>query len=391
MNGFKKICAALVGMVFFAAGILKLMDPLGTGLIVQEYLKFFHLTFLSGLATASGLAVSLFETILGAALICGIRRRAVAKISLVILLIFSVITAILWIAGAQMDCGCFGNFVQLKPWQSFVKNLVLLGLWSLAFLPMKDLGEPRKAKYAAFAIGAVSVALFGLYSALSLPLVDFGTYKPGTELLGASDENFDDITGAVYSKNGREGVFTPDCPPDSTWKFVRYETYDRGFIDSDAPRPLLSFYDASGAYADSLALSGKVMLVSAYAPEKLSAARLKKISGFASAAQKNGFTLLFLVAGSPETSAINEPALAAGTYFADRLALLNLNRSNGGVTFVSDGLICDKWSARALPKDEHLASLAQKDPVEYMGAQSRKGKVRLQAFLLYTFAAMLLL
>ena len=391
MNGFKRICAVIIGTVLFISGVLKLMDPLGTSLIVEDYLRFFHVGFLAGAAGVFGVALSLFESILGAILITGIWRKFAAIASLCILGLFTIITAVIWIAGASFDCGCFGEALHLEHWQSFVKNVVLLGLWAAAFLPLKDLGEPQKIKYVSFGIGAASVALFCLWSLLSVPLVDFTSMKPGTELNGAAKENFDDITAAVYEKNGREGAFTPDCPPDSSWTFVRYENYSRGFTDSTAALQTLSFYNAAGEYADSLATEGRVMVVSAWNPGKISAKRMAAIEQFASAAEKKGFSVLYLVAGTPETLESASPALADITFFADRRTLMTLNRSNGGASFISEGNIVAKWAAGALPDGKELGKLARRDPVEYMMKSSNKGKVRLQGFLLYTFAVMLLL
>jgi uncharacterized membrane protein YphA (DoxX/SURF4 family) len=391
MNGFKRICAVILGSVLFIAGALKLMDPVGSQLIVQEYLKFFHLNFLSFAAGVSAIAFAFFEAVLGAALIAGVWRKVVAIISLALLGVFTIITAILWMVGPVMDCGCFGEALHLEHWQSFVKNIILLGLWAIAFLPLNKLDKPQKIKYVSFGIAAISLALFSLFSLLSIPIVDFTELKSGTELYGAFDENFDDITAAIYEKDGREGAFTPDCPPDSTWTFVRHESYSRNIIDDNASVKILSFCDAAGVYADSLALKGQVMVISSYNPDKLSEKRLEAMGQFASMASQTGYTVLFLVAGTPETVDINEPSLAAGTYFADRTSLMTLNRSNGGVTYISDGLITAKWSAGALPDGEELGKILNKDSVEFMMSRTGKGKIRLQGFLLYTFAVMLLL
>ena len=391
MNGFKRICAVITGTVLFIAGVLKLMDPLGTSLIVEEYFRFFHLSFLAGTSGVAGVVLALFESVLGASLITGIWRKFAAIASVCLIGLFTLVVAILWIAGAKFDCGCFGDALHLEHWQSFVKNVVLLGLWAAAFLPLKDLGEPQKIKYVSFGIGAASVALFCLWSLLSIPLVDFTSLKPGTELNGAAKENFDDITAAVYVKNGREGAFTPDCPPDSTWTFVRYENYSRGLTDTTAAVQTLSFYNAAGEYADSLATEGRVMVLSAWNPGKISAKRMASLESFAKAAEQAGYRVLYLVAGTPETLESASPALADITFFADRRMLMTLNRSNGGASYVSEGNIVAKWAAGALPNGDELGKLAKRDPVEYMMKRGNKGKVRLQGFLLYTFAVMLLL
>ena len=57
-HSFRRFCALLIGLVFFLSGMLKLMDPVGTGLKVAEYLRFLHLGFLSPLGKASGVAVA---------------------------------------------------------------------------------------------------------------------------------------------------------------------------------------------------------------------------------------------------------------------------------------------------------------------------------------------
>ena len=43
-NKVRRLCAVIVGLVFFVAGILKLMDPVGSMLIVREYFSFLHLS-----------------------------------------------------------------------------------------------------------------------------------------------------------------------------------------------------------------------------------------------------------------------------------------------------------------------------------------------------------
>ena len=39
MLKISRFCAILVGLVLLASGLLKLLDPVGTGLIVQEYCR----------------------------------------------------------------------------------------------------------------------------------------------------------------------------------------------------------------------------------------------------------------------------------------------------------------------------------------------------------------
>ena len=54
----KRFCGFITGIVFFLSGIVKLLDPVGAGLVVSEYFNFLHIPFLDPIAkqTASFLA-----------------------------------------------------------------------------------------------------------------------------------------------------------------------------------------------------------------------------------------------------------------------------------------------------------------------------------------------
>ena len=57
MKFLRWLCRIAFALTFILSGILKLIDPVGTGLIVKEYLAFMHLGFLSGAAVGLGIAL----------------------------------------------------------------------------------------------------------------------------------------------------------------------------------------------------------------------------------------------------------------------------------------------------------------------------------------------
>ena len=339
MNGFKRICAVIIGMVLLVAGILKMMDPVGSGLVMDEYLNFFHLGFLKGGSRLIACALALIESLLGAALIAGVWRKVVAIVSGGLLALFTILTIILYLAKPDMDCGCFGEIIHLNHTQTLLKNLALDALWCLAFIPIGRLGLPQRVKYVSFSLAAVSLVLFLLFSALSIPLRDYTSFKPGTEL----DEH-----------------------------------------------PLY-FYDANYVYADSLATEGKVMVVSAY--DALEKTQTDRIAEFSRVASESGYTVLLLMASTPDELSEEgiSPALLSGTYFGDRKELLTLNRSNGGVTYIADGQVIRKWAFRSLPDAEELATIKDKAPMDVLLARQNRTRALFQGFTLYVFAVLMLL
>ena len=383
-HSFRRFCAILIGLVFLASGLLKLLDPVGTGLIVSEYFKFFHLGFLQGTAKALGMALSLVEAITGAALISGVFRKTTAIVTSVLVVFFTIITLILWIAKPEMDCGCFGEAIHLSHGQTLLKNLVLLALAALAFIPFQNFGVPRKGKYVAFFLAIPSLIFALCHNARHLPMIDFTEFAPGTELFASLDNDYQEMDGKVptfiYERNGQRGSFTLDALPDSTWTFVGVDTLSRSGMYKNASKPVLSFRDAEGEYQDELAVLGKVMVFSVYDPED---ADWDRIRTQAAEARVCGATPLILAVPGEDTP--------EDVYLADYKPLITLNRANGGATYFNDGELISKWSPRDVPEGEELRSLLDREPVVASTDFIVGRRIRAQGFALYLLALLLLL
>ena len=380
----RRLCAILIGLVFLASGLLKLLDPVGTGLIVSEYFKFFHLGFLQGTAKALGMVLSLVEAITGAALISGVFRKTMAVITSILVVFFTVITLILWIANPEMDCGCFGEAIHLSHGQTLLKNIVLLALAAAAFLPFQNFGVPRKGKYVAFFLAVPSLIFALCYNALHLPMIDFTEFAPGTELFASLDNDYQEMDGKVptfiYERDGQRGSFSLDALPDSTWTFVGVDTLSRSGMYKNASKPVLSFRDAAGEYQDEQAVLGKVMVFSVYDPDD---ADWDRVRSQAAEARACGATPLILSVPGEDTP--------QDVYLADYKPLITLNRANGGATYFNDGELILKWSPRDVPEGEELKGLLDREPVAASTDFIVGRRIRAQGFTLYLLALLLLL
>ena len=383
----KRFCGFVTGFVFFIGGILKLMDPVGAGLVMGEYLDFLHMGFLGFSAKVLGTAFALAETVIGTALITGVWRKTTGIAAMAFQAFFTLLTLVLVIFNPEMDCGCFGEAIHLTHMETFLKNIVLCILLCAYFFPMKMLGHPQKRKYVSFGIVTVSVTAFMIYSWMYIPLMNFTDYKPAAALkAGQTADSGEDMFEAVfvYEKDGNEQTFDLNHLPDSTWNFVRTETAAVSEHESDGLIDL-SFYNESGEYMDELAVDGKVMVVSVY-DTKIGSHGWEEILGFMTDAEAAGFNTLLLVSGTaPEDQAPDN------LYHADRKTLLAMNRSNGGVTYFSNGYLVRKWARRGAPDFEELLEIASEDETETIIYHDTKGSLGFQGFLLYVFAVMLLL
>lgn len=394
----RRFCTFLIGLVLFFAGSLKLMDPVGTGLIVTEYLRFLHLGFLQPAAPAIGITLSLAEALTGTALLTGTFRKAAALLASLLILLFTGLTLAVLLRNPDMDCGCFGEAIHLTHLQSFLKNAVLLLLALCAFVPFKAFGRPRPRKYIAF--GLIAAGLIGglVRSALKLPAIDFTPFAPSAELYASQDNptQADDglLPAYIYEKDGKRGAFALHTLPDSTWTFVGIDTLQRSNYIPPTHIPILAFTDADGEYQDERATLGKVIALSVYEPAALDPEQWHDLGEFGKMAARSGMTPLYLVAASPEQTVLwNIPqSVRNAMYQADPRTLVSLNRSNGGATYIDDGVIVRKWARGFLPEEKDIRWLVESaDPTDETVSTVTRGRLRYQGFLLYSFALMLLL
>lgn len=393
----KRFCGFITGFVFFLSGIIKLLDPVGAGLVMDSYFDFLHIGFMAPASKFFGTALALAEAIIGTGLITGVWRKPFALAAIIMQGFFTILTLFLVIFNPEMDCGCFGEAIHLTHMQTFLKNIVLCILLAIYFFPPSKLGENRKRKYASFGLVTLSTLAFMTYSLMYIPLVDYTDFKPAASLMAAEASEGEMYEAVfIYEKDGKQESFTLGHLPDSTWSYVSTETVLKEGAENSSVN--LSIRDAHGEYHDGTAAEGKVLAVSVYDIERKKG-RWAQTARFLENAEKAGFKPILLVSSTAEQfaeiTAGLEPETAATlnrfTYYSDYKTLITMNRSNGGATFFCDGYLIRKYARRALPNMEELSTLSHSDETEELISRSTSGDLTFQGFLLYVFAVMLLL
>lgn len=150
------------GVFFMVSGIVKAVDPLGTAYKMQDYFTEFEATFsgtwisfiapmfpwFSSHATTVSVVMIVFEIILGLMLIIGAFPKLTSWLFLLLVAFFTVLTGYTYLTAyvpdgvnffqfskwgpfvetsmKVTDCGCFGDFMKLKPIVTFSKDIILL-------------------------------------------------------------------------------------------------------------------------------------------------------------------------------------------------------------------------------------------------------------------------
>ena len=324
---FRKCCSIAVGLVYVASGLLKVMDPVGTGLIVEAYFRFMHIPESALMAKILGVVLGALETTVGFAAVFCACPRITRWIMLGMQSSFTILSLALVIRNPQMHCGCFGEAIHLTHWQTFIKNIVLMGMLWFAYFPLLEATKTKICQYIALASSVALMAGFAVYSWYYIPIIDFTDYKIGTEIVEQRDYwelTEEEMKGrATIPMLGADDKPNPDLTK-GTWAIISLY---------DLPKDNLLFWTRYMVNFRMLKKQGYEVVVLTSAPESQ---MNEKIQMFAE--------LPFLC--SKETLEEMRETL----YLTSRTTALSLNRNNGGVTFLTDGVITGKRVGKDYPE-----------------------------------------
>src|SRR5699024_4332738 len=121
-------CRVFVGLLFIFSGLIKANDPIGFVVKLDEYFLVFKTTSMDTNYAWIAIFLCGLEIILGVLLLLGNKAKSVAWGLLLLIVFFTFLTFYSAFFEVVSSCGCFGDAIPLTPWQSFIKDLVLLAL-----------------------------------------------------------------------------------------------------------------------------------------------------------------------------------------------------------------------------------------------------------------------
>jgi peroxiredoxin len=249
------------------------------------------------------------------------------------------------------DCGCFGDAIPLVPWESFIKDVILLVLILFLFWQRKYI-QPALAKairtviiFASF----IACMIFGYYVLMHLPWLDFRAYKEGSNIA----ENMVVPEGAPqavfeydwkFLVDGQEKIVTTSGGyPQVDGTFVEYETRQ---VQEGYEPPVHDFTIEKNDQDFTTAFLKKenVVVIVAYNLAKTETEAYYNIRNTTEEAIRKGYTVIGLTSSSPEVNEtfIKDYKLPFEFYFTDETALKTIIRANPGIMSMSKGTILQK-------------------------------------------------
>ena len=300
-----------VGAMFIFSGFVKLVDPIGSQYKFEEYFgeSVLNLEFLIPYALPFSIVLIIVEIMLGVSLLLGYKSKRTIWSLLGITTLFLFLTWYSAYYNKVTDCGCFGDAIKLTPWETFWKNVVLIGLILLLLFRVQNVREifPKKLNVFLILVALVGFSYTTYYVLNHLPIIDFRAYAVG--------------------KNIKEGMKYPE--------------------DGSVP-PVHDFMleDTQNDLAPEILAMDKVMLVIVYNASKSYDKGFVGIKKIADKAVQKGYNV-YGVSASFEDDLIliqNNYDLPFNFLFCDETTLKTMIRANPGVMTLSKGTVTGKWN-----------------------------------------------
>ena len=356
----------IVGLLFIFSGLIKLNDPIGTEIKMEEYFDVFATDFGSFFsafipyALPIGLILVVLEVALGVAVLINYRMKLTSRMLLGLIVFFTFLTFYSAYFNKVTDCGCFGDAIKLTPWESFSKDIVLL-VFILHLVWHHRRYEPvlRSREGHAVVAGTLALSFFlGIYAIRHLPFIDFRAYKIGNNIPQQMQPQEQPIIEYTFEKNGEE-VHSQKYLTEQdgyTYKSSRV-------LNEEKTTPKISDYAVTSVDGDDFtqySFEGAKLIIVIYDARLASVKNMEHIRQLIH--DLDGKVEVMILTATPEADFEefrHTHQLAAPYYFADATVLKTIIRSNPGLTLWIDGTVKGMWHHNDTPEAAEVLALTR--------------------------------
>lgn len=369
---FKKIADQFsryfVGGLFIFSGLIKLNDPVGTKIKMEEYFGVFADDFGSffeifvPFAMEIGMIMIILEIALGVAVLIYYRMNVTTVLLLALMIFFTFLTFYSAYFNKVTDCGCFGDAIKLTPWQSFWKDIILMVFILHLFWYRKTYVPVLRRREGHAVVGGVTVlSLFlGIYAIRHLPFIDFRAYHIGNHIPTQMQPEEQPVFEYVFArKDNGEEIRSENYLMDTTlYKYVSVVQ-----LNEDKTRAKITDYSVSSVEGEDVTqetFQGAKLFFVIYDVSHASADNIGKIVQLSKDLDGKIDMMVLTSSGANEFEAFrHEHQFAVPYYFADATVLKTIVRSNPGITLWVDGTVKGMWHHNDTPEAQEVLELTR--------------------------------
>ncbi len=362
MKLLRNLFRILVGLVFVYSGFVKGIDPLGTVYRMDDYFLAFNMPVFMAFSLYLTVFLCMLEFTIGISLLFNLWIRKTSWILLPMMIFFTILTFFDAVYNIVPDCGCFGDALKITNVQTFIKNVVLMGLVLPIFAWRKKYRSllPSSGDFALLTVIAVAFLSMSVYCYRHLPLIDFMGWKVGNRV---NKTEVKPVTFYVTYKNKKTGeekeYVSPNYPwNDSVW-LADWIFKSQRVVDPNKEQGMvLRVEDQFGGDFTSAVLDNPdyQFILVAYDLNRANRDGFHKILPLFKKSMADGYSFICLTNSLP--AEIKKFRMENGTAFdyynSDDVVLKTMVRSNPGLILLKDGIVIGKWGFRDFPSYEDL-------------------------------------
>lgn len=353
-----------VGGLFIFSGLIKVNDPVGTQIKMEEYFEVFTQDFGSFFhyfipwSLEIGLIMIVLELALGVAILCFYRMEKTTWVLLGLMVFFTFLTFYSAYFNKVTDCGCFGDAIKLTPWQSFIKDIILMVFVAHLFWYRKTYQQTLRTLegHAVIVITVIVSFVVGIYAIRHLPYIDFRPYRTGNNIQQQMKPEEQPIVEYTFMKDGKEVKSEKFLLPTDG-----YEYKSSKILNPDKAKPKITDYAVSSPDGQDLtaaSLTGIKFLILIEDATEASAKNAKQLSQLLKDIDGRIDALVLTASSSVQIETYrHENQVAAPYAYADATVLKTMIRSNPGFVLLKDGTVLGHWHYNDTPSYAELLEL----------------------------------
>jgi uncharacterized membrane protein YphA (DoxX/SURF4 family) len=358
----------LVGGLFIFSGLIKLNDPIGMAIKLEEYFEVFaedfgsFFSYFQPIALEIGLVLVVLEIVLGVAVLLNYQLKITTIVLLGLIVFFTFLTFYSAFYNKVTDCGCFGDAIKLNPWQSFSKDVVLLIFVLHLFWYRRKYQPvlyPREGHAVIIGVTVIGFGL-GIYAIQHLPFIDFRAYKIGSHIPDQMKPEEQPVFEYVFldKKTGEEITSKKYLSDTIAYRYVRVEQ-----LNKDKTQAKITDYAVSTPDGEDITdqtFQGAKLFFIIYDVSQASVKNINAIRDLIKSLDGKVDMMFLTASGSAEFEAFrHEHQLAIPYNFADATVLKTIIRSNPGITLWVDGTVKGMWHHNDTPAATEVLELIQ--------------------------------
>jgi uncharacterized membrane protein YphA (DoxX/SURF4 family) len=359
MKTVNQLLRWIIGGLFIFSGMIKVNDPIGTAIKLEEYFDVFSEDFTSlfhyfiPYALEIAVVLVVLEIVLGIALIVSYKTRTVLWALSGLIVFFTFLTFYSAYFNKVTDCGCFGDAIKLTPWESFTKDIVLLIMIGVLLI-QRNKFHNKALQFSKVAVYSTIVAslFIAIMAIRHLPFIDFRPYKIGDNISKNMEPQGEPDFYYLYKKDG-EVIESKEL-------FKKEDGYEMtGGVDKNADKnqPKITDYNIADDEGNDFTydtFEGKKFIIVIESTKKTDKESYTAINNLLKQLDGQVDLMIFTSDISNIEEFRHEVQLAIPFYSADATVLKAMIRSNPGLMLLQDGTVKGKWHFNDIPASSEV-------------------------------------